>query len=203
MLNITDNLDELFDIVDEDDQVIGQATRGEVHRNKKLIHRSVGVCVFNSKGELFLQKRSQTKDTDPGKWTISCSGHVCAKRKDQSAKRKVEKASFPADSKSGLFFSQNLSVYEKAADRELREELGVNLIELYIEPVCKYLCRAPNETEMVMLFKAYSEGPFKLHPQEIEEGKFYTQKELKEALRKKKIELSYMGKVALKKIGWI
>ena len=72
----TDNSDELFDVVNDKDEVIGQATRGEVHKNKKLIHRSIGVAVFNSKGELFLQKRSATKDTDPLLWTISCSGHV-------------------------------------------------------------------------------------------------------------------------------
>ena|SRR3989338_1572919 len=169
-MKITDNQNELFDIVDENDKVIGQATRGEVHRNKNLIHRSIGVCVFNSQGEMYLQKRSSTKDTDPGKWTIACSGHVLS-----------------GDS------------YQVTAVRELKEELGVNL---KLEFVTKYLCRASKETEMSVLYKAYSDGPFKLHPQEIEEGKFYTQKELKEASEKKKIELSFMGQVALEKMGW-
>ncbi len=170
-MQYTDNQNELFDIVDENDQVIGQARRREVHHNKNLIHRSIGVCVFNSKGEMYLQKRSSTKDTDPGKWTISCSGHVLS-----------------GDS------------YQVTATRELMEELEV---DLRIEFVEKYICRSPNETEMSALFKAYSEGPFKLHPQEIEEGKFYTQKELKTLLEKKKIELSFMGKVALEKIGFL
>ena len=75
-MKISDNQNEIFDVVDENDKVIGQARRGEAHRNKKLIHRSVGVLVFNKKGELFLQQRSATKDTDPLKWTISASGHV-------------------------------------------------------------------------------------------------------------------------------
>ncbi len=222
-MKYTDNQNELFDTVDENDKVIGQATRGEVHKNKNLIHRSIGVVVFNSNGEIYLQKRNSTKDTDPGKWTISCSGHVtvsgfkaitesaevsllfCAPPKlvplsGTRGRGRAQKASFPADSKSALFFSQNLSVYEKAAHRELREELGV---DLKIEFINKYICRASNETEIQALFKANSNGPFKLHPQEIEEGKFFTQKELKEALEKKKIELSFMGKVALQKIGWI
>jgi isopentenyl-diphosphate delta-isomerase type 1 len=103
MKNTTDNQNEVFDVVNEQDQVVGKATRGEVHKNKNLIHRSVGVLVFNSKGELLLQKRSETKDTDPGKWTISCSGHV----------------------NSG-------DTYENTAKRELREELGVQAPLIYI-----------------------------------------------------------------------
>lgn len=75
---ITDNLGEVFDVVDVNDKVIGRATRREVHQNKNLIHRSVGVAVFNSNQKIFLQRRSLTKDTDALLWTISCSGHVMA-----------------------------------------------------------------------------------------------------------------------------
>lgn len=73
---MSDDLDERFDIVDETDRVIGSATRRECHSNPELIHRTAYVLVFNPKGELFLQKRSQTKDTYPGKWSISVAGHV-------------------------------------------------------------------------------------------------------------------------------
>ena len=52
---------EIFDIVDECDEVIGSASREEVHR-KGLKHRSVHL-VFNRKGEVLLQKRSMQKDT--------------------------------------------------------------------------------------------------------------------------------------------
>jgi len=95
-MKTTDNLQELFDIVDLKDNIIGHVRRGEVHGNPKLIHRSVAVAVFNNKGEIFLQQRSATKDTDPLLWTISCSGHVGA-----------------GDS------------YEHTAFRELEEELGI------------------------------------------------------------------------------
>jgi isopentenyl-diphosphate delta-isomerase type 1 len=95
---ITDNQDEIFDIVDGNDQVIGKARRGEVHGNKYLIHRSIGVIVVNDKGEIFLQQRSNTKDTDPLKWTISVSGHV-----------------------------ERGDTYENAAKRELQEEIGINV----------------------------------------------------------------------------
>ena len=176
MTKTTDNQNEIFAVVDENDNVVGEATRGEVHRNKNLIHRSVGVAVFNEKGGLFMQQRSATKDTEALKWTISCSGHAEA-----------------GDS------------YEETAVRELNEELGLDLIRLSIslKPVCKFLCRAPHESEMVMLFKTVYEGHFRLLPEEIIKGKFFTRNELNEALQKRKIELSYIGVKSLEKLGFL
>lgn len=90
MKKTTDNQKEIFDIVDEHDKPVGKATRSEVHGNPKLIHRSVGIAVFNSRGEIFLQLRSPTKDTDPSTWTISASGHVDAgKYYDETAHREL------------------------------------------------------------------------------------------------------------------
>ncbi|MBI5427523.1 MAG: NUDIX domain-containing protein [Nitrospinae bacterium] len=67
--------DEAFDVVDENDNAIGRAARGEVHR-KSLLHRSVHILVFNADGDLFLQKRAMTKDQNPGLWDSSAAGHV-------------------------------------------------------------------------------------------------------------------------------
>lgn len=67
---------ELFDVVDENDNIIGRATREECHSNPKLMHRASIILIFNSKGELLLQKRSMNKDTNPGKWANSVAGHV-------------------------------------------------------------------------------------------------------------------------------
>jgi len=86
---------ELFDVVDEDDRVIGQATRAEVHA-RGLLHRAVHVFLFNSTGELLLQRRSAWKDEFPLCWTSSASGHLDAGED-----------------------------YAAAAVRELREELGI------------------------------------------------------------------------------
>ena len=69
-------MEELFDIVDKNDMVIGAATRSEVHGNPALIHRVAHVLVFNSEGELFLQKRGLSKDVQPGKWDTSVGGHL-------------------------------------------------------------------------------------------------------------------------------
>ena len=87
---------ELFDIVDENDLVIGQASRSECHGNPNLIHRVAHVHVFNRNGDLLLQKRSLSKDIQPGKWDTCVGGHL---DRDES--------------------------YLQAAYREMSEELGL------------------------------------------------------------------------------
>lgn len=82
-------------MVDTNDEILYQEMRTEIHR-LGLLHRAVHVFVFNREGQVFLQKRSMRKDTAPGKWVSSCSGHVDAGES-----------------------------YEVAAIRELGEELGL------------------------------------------------------------------------------
>lgn len=93
----TDNQDELFVVVDRDDNILGHKTRFECHHDSSLIHRTVGALIFNDKGQLLLQKRSATKDMEPGLWGISAAGHVIRGQTD-----------------------------EEAVHRELQEELGVD-----------------------------------------------------------------------------
>ena len=71
-----DNNKEQFPIVDEDGRVIGVATRGECHNGSKLLHPVVHLHVFNSRGEVYLQKRPEWKDIQPGKWDTSVGGHI-------------------------------------------------------------------------------------------------------------------------------
>lgn len=87
---------EIFDVVDEHDEVTGQATRGEVH-TQGLLHRAVHVLVFNKRGDVLLQQRSMLKDAHPGVWDSSVSGHLDAGE-----------------------------AYETAAIRELAEEMGID-----------------------------------------------------------------------------
>jgi len=91
--------EEIFDVVNERDEVVGQATRAEVHA-RGLLHRAVHVLVFNARGEVFLQKRSMAKDKSPGLWDSSASGHV-----------------------------DSGEDYSACAIRELREEIGLVLEE--------------------------------------------------------------------------
>ena len=114
--------DEIYDVVDEMDQVIDQATRREIHR-KNLLHRSIHILVFNHLNEVFLQKRSMSKDENPGLWDTSSAGHV-----------------------------DSGETYDECAHRELWEELGIKAIlkplekieacqKTYHEHVQIYTCR--------------------------------------------------------------
>ena len=67
--------DEVFCVVDRDDNVLGYRTRAECHADASLVHRSVSVIVLTSDGALF-QRRSLAKDSSPGAWDLACSGHV-------------------------------------------------------------------------------------------------------------------------------
>ncbi len=71
-----DNEQEIFPIVDENGSVIGSATRGVCHSGSMLLHPVVHLHVFNSKGEIFLQRRPDWKDIQPGKWDTAVGGHV-------------------------------------------------------------------------------------------------------------------------------
>lgn len=72
----TDNQQEMFPIVDESGNIISAATRGECHNGSKLLHPVVHLHLFNSQGELYLQKRPDWKDIQPGKWDTAVGGHV-------------------------------------------------------------------------------------------------------------------------------
>lgn len=139
--------EEIFDIVNERDEVVGQAPRSEVHA-KKLLHRAVHVLVFNARGQLFLQKRSMLKDTAKGKWDSSASGHV-----------------------------DSGEDYDPCAMRELREEIG---LQLSAPPERILRIEACPETghEFVWVYRCQSEGPFILHPEEIERGDWFAPEEI-------------------------
>ena len=72
----TDNQQEMIPIVDESGNIISAATRGECHNGSKLLHPVVHLHLFNSQGELYLQKRPDWKDIQPGKWDTAVGGHV-------------------------------------------------------------------------------------------------------------------------------
>ena len=144
---------EIFDVVNESDEVIGRELRPEVHR-KGLRHRAVHVIVKNSAGKIFLQKRSIHKDTFPGAWDSSASGHLdCGEN------------------------------YDACALRELREELGFTPVA---PPRRLFKINACADTghEFVWVYLCGGEGPFTLHPQEIETGGWFTPKEISEWMKR-------------------
>ena len=134
--------EEIFDVVNERDEVIGRKPRREVHACG-LLHRAIHVLVFNSRGEIFLQKRSMTKDREPGKWDSSSSGHV-----------------------------DSGEDYDACAVRELREEIGL-IVPKTPELLFKIGACAETDQEFVRVYRCRAEGPFELHPDEIDSGEWF------------------------------
>lgn len=89
-------------LVDDWNRPVGTADKIRVHGGKTPLHRGFSVFLFNSKGQLLLQRRSLKKKTWPGVWSNSCCGH-------------------PAPGESTI----------AAAKRRLRYELGISKCELY------------------------------------------------------------------------
>lgn len=138
---------EIFDIVNDNDEIVGSASRNEVHR-LGLKHRSVHLLIFNKQGSVLLQKRSMEKDTFPGTWDSSVSGHV--------------------DS------GEN---YDKAVIRESWEELGVEF-EAVPERIFKVDACKETDNEFSWVYRHFSEGPFSPNEDEISEIKWFTKETL-------------------------
>ncbi len=116
---------EYFDVVDIFDRVVGLAPRHYIHANK-LFHRAVHVFVFNNSGHLFLQKRSMNKDSAPGKWVSSCSGHV------DSGEYYFDAAVREIGEEIGLYYSKDIKL---AMIEQARPETGYEHVHVFI---CNY-----------------------------------------------------------------
>src|SRR6266705_2842483 len=124
---IQDMSQEIFDVVNEGDEVIGRATRAEVHE-RGLMHRAIHVLVFNSRGQVFLQKRSLRKDRQPGLWDSSASGHL-----------------------------DSGEDYDACAVRELREEIGLAVAQP-LERLFKIAAGEETDQEFVWVYRCQSDG---------------------------------------------
>ena len=134
--------EEIFEVVDDRDEVQGRLPRSEVHR-RGLKHRAVHILVFNRAGQLFLQRRSLTKDCFPGVWDSSAAGHLNVGES-----------------------------YDAAAVRELAEELGWHS-DLPLERLFKLDAVEATGQEFVWVYRCQADGPFALHPEEIAGGDWF------------------------------
>lgn len=143
-------LDEILEIVDENNKVVGQATRGECYE-KGLLHRAVNIFIFSSKSEteVFLHKRSDKKLKYPNFWDLSCSEHV--------------KPGEP---------------FETAAKRGLKEELNIEMELEEIVPIHRLDSSDEKEqyhdNELVITYKGIYNGEMKYDPDEVSNGKFFS-----------------------------
>ena len=135
-----DPAEEIVQIVDENNQEIGALARG-LMREQRLIHRACYILVFNAAGELYVQKRTKTKDIYPGYWDVAAGGVVLAGES-----------------------------YEKSAERELAEELGVSGVNLQF--LFDQYYEDDENRVWGRIFSCVHEGPFVLQVEEVEYGRF-------------------------------
>jgi len=138
---------ELLDVVDENDRVTGVKTRGEIHA-LGLMHRAVHILVFNSSAELFIQKRSMSKDNNPGLWDSSAAGHV-----------------------------DSGEDYYDCAIRELGEELGIK-VSSPLEQMFRLPASPITDMEHCIVYRHINDGPFELEAEEIDEGAWISSTEM-------------------------
>lgn len=131
-------------LVDQDDVEIGTMEKMEAHR-KGVLHRAFSVLIFNSKGEMLLQKRARTKYHSGGLWTNACCSHP------QSGEKT-----------------------EQAANRKLMQEMGIDLNPsfaykfIYHAPLNNNLI----EHELDHVFVGHFDGEPRINHEEVEEWKF-------------------------------
>lgn len=138
---------ESLDVVDENDVVVDTRPRGEIHE-KKWLHRAVHVFLFNRRGELYLQKRSHLKDTHPGKWDSSASGHVD-----------------PGES------------YAACAEREMWEEVWVRP-KGEVRRIARVPASEATDREFIEVFAAIPSGRIRVHGAEVEAGRWFPLEEI-------------------------
>ena len=124
-----DNNQEMFPIVDEDGNILSAATRGECHSGSKLLHPVVHLHLFNAKGEIYLQKRPEWKDIQPGKWDTAVGGHI-----------------------------DLCESVEQALVREVNEELGISLPHTP-QRLAHYVFESDRERELVFVHKVVYDAP--------------------------------------------
>jgi isopentenyldiphosphate isomerase len=137
--------DELVDVIDEQGRTVGTVTRRAM-RGRRLPHRCTYVLVFNSRGELFVHLRAATKDVYPSHWDVAVGGVLAAGE-----------------------------TFDQGAERELREELGV---EAALLPLFPFRYSDERTVVQAIAYRAVHDGPFRLQPEEVVRGEFVAPEEV-------------------------
>lgn len=175
-------MEELFPLVNEQGDLIGKASRAYCHSGSFVLHPVVHLHVFNSAGQLFLQKRAMNKDIQPGMWDTSVGGHVDYE----------ETLGLPLDGTKAD--ASAIAPWVLAAlSREAREELGI--IEFHPIFVQRYSFRSVYESELVHTFFTIYNGSLNIDPNEISEGRFWDRFDILSNLGKGVFTPNFEGEV--------
>jgi len=133
-------------LVNESDEAIGEMEKLEAHR-KGVLHRAFSVFIFNSRGELLLQRRALNKYHSAGLWTNTCCSHPA-----------------PGEDE------------KEAAQRRLREEMGftATLEKLFSFTYRADFSNGLTEHELDHVFIGAYEGPVQPDPSEVMEYTYHS-----------------------------
>ncbi len=165
-------MEERIILVDENDKEIGIDEKIKVHREGKL-HRAFSIFVFNSKGELLLQKRAKTKYHSGGLWTNTCCSHPRA----------------------GESLGKNVH-------RRLKEEMGFDceLTEIFSFTYHATFDNHLIEHEYDHVFIGKFDGEPSPSPEEVDNWKWMDMEELKADVQKNPDNYTYWFKTAIDKV---
>lgn len=143
-------------LVDTNDSPIGTMEKLEAHQ-KALLHRAFSILLFNTKGELLLQKRAGTKYHSGGLWSNTCCSHPLP---DETM--------------------------EQATKRKLLQEMGIEVnLEFAYKFIYKAdLDKNLTEHECDHVFIGQFDGVPNINPDEVEDWKYISLSKLKEDIRK-------------------
>ena len=153
----TNTPDEIIDVVNERDEVIGQTSILKANSDPALTHREVGILLSSADGQVLLQKRNAKKKVNPGKWTITAAGHVPAGMKP-----------------------------EEAAHKELKEELGFDAPLQFIDKVKDDFVLTESRF-LYRYKGMYQREKIVLEPREVDAARLFTWLEVEELIRKNEI----------------
>ncbi len=156
-------------LVDEQDNVIGRMEKMEAHR-RGVLHRAFSILVFNSKGELLLQRRSSKKYHSGGLWTNTCCSHPLPDEDMRSATR-----------------------------RKLMQEMGIE-VETEFSHKFIYKTNLENqliEHELDYVFVGRFDGEPVINPDEVEDWQFVDLDSLRHSVKKEPHSFTYWFRLIL------
>ncbi|MBI5347324.1 MAG: isopentenyl-diphosphate Delta-isomerase [Candidatus Aenigmarchaeota archaeon] len=160
-------------LVDSKDNEVGYEEKEKCHITPTKLHRAFSVFIFNSKGQMLIQKRSSKKNTWPGFWTNTCCSHP----------RKGEQL-------------------EDAVVRRLKEELGIScaLEEIFKFEYKADYDKKWGENEVDHVFVGTYDGPIKPNKAEVEAFRFVDVDQLKKDVKNNPGKYTPWFKTALEKV---
>jgi isopentenyl-diphosphate delta-isomerase len=156
--------DEMVVLVDDENNALATAKKSETHNSNTKLHRAFSLFLFNSKGELLLQRRALTKKTWPGVWSNSCCGHTMINEKT-----------------------------EDAASRRLSYELGIRGVDLKMAlPHFRYWAEKDGvvENEICPVLIGFTDQIPEINPREVAEVKWVSWPQILQSVDNSEHELS-------------